>query len=72
MVVVDVQRDRLRVLHILLLFHHLSHRAQFLAYQFIRRRDHKFVRRYQNGDAIERVQCRPVSGHHNLHLRVFS
>jgi hypothetical protein len=43
---VDVQRDRLGVLHILLLFHHLSRRAQFLAYQFVRRRDHEYVLRY--------------------------
>ena len=42
---VDVQRDRLRVLHILFLFHHLSHGAQFLAYQSIRRRDHEYVLR---------------------------
>ena len=46
MVDVDVQRDGFGVLHILLLFHHLPHRAQFLAYQFVRGRDHEYVRRY--------------------------
>ena len=61
MVAVDVQHDRRRVFPILFLFHYLSCRAQLLAYQPVRRRDHKYLLRYSNGDAIERVQCCPVS-----------
>lgn len=60
-VAVDVQHDRRRVLSILFLFHYLSCRAQLLAYQPVRRCDHKYLLRYSNGDAIERVQCCPVS-----------
>lgn len=61
MVDVDVLRDRLGVLRILLLFHHLSRRAQFLAYQLVRRRDYEHVLRHQNRDAIERIQYCTVS-----------
>ena len=43
---VDVLRDRLGVLYILLLFHYLSRRAQFLAYQLVRRRDHEHILRH--------------------------
>ena len=57
----DVLRDRLGVLHILLLFHHLSRRAQFLAHQLVRRRHHEHVLRHQNRDAIERIQHCAVS-----------
>lgn len=58
---VDVLRDRRGVLRILLLFHHLSRRAQFLAYQLVRRRDYEHVLRHQDTDAIERIQYCTVS-----------
>lgn len=45
-VAVDVQCDRRRVFHILLLFHHMSRRAQFLAYKLVRRCDHEYFLRY--------------------------